>query len=68
MKNKIRLNDFTFRFNGYGHYEVTYTSPVTYNKYTTITNNMPLIDLTKGNWDSVRIKDLNELKKLCKTT
>jgi hypothetical protein len=65
MKNTISLNDFTFKFAGYGHYEVTYTSPKTRKEFTTVTNNMPLIDATK-NSDSPKIKDLNELKKLCK--
>jgi hypothetical protein len=58
MKNKISLNDFSFRFSGYGHYDVTYTSPVT--------GSMPLIDATKSNWDNVKTQDLNRLKKLCK--
>jgi hypothetical protein len=65
MKNQIRLTDFTFKFSGYGHYEVTYTSPITSKKFTTITNNMPLVDATK-NAESPKIKDLIELKKLCK--
>ena len=65
MKNTISLNDFTFKFAGHGHYEVTYTSPKTRKKFTTTTSNMPLIDATK-NSDSPKIKDLNELKKLCK--
>lgn len=65
MKNTISLNDFTFKFAGYGHYEVAYTSPKTRKEFTTTTSNMPLIDATK-NSDSPKIKDLNELKKLCK--
>jgi hypothetical protein len=65
MKNKISLNDFTFKFAGYGHYEVTYTSPKTSKQFTTTTSNMPLIDATK-NSDSPKIKDLNELKRACK--
>lgn len=51
--------------NGFGHYRVTYTSPVTGKHWTTITNNMPLIDLTK-NADEPKVKDLDELKRICK--
>jgi hypothetical protein len=65
MTTTISLNDFTFKFAGYGHYTVTYTSPKTRKEFTTTTSNMPLIDATKNN-DSPKIKDLNKLKKLCK--
>jgi hypothetical protein len=66
MKNKISLNDFSFRFSGNGHYDVTYTSPVTGSMWTATIDDMPLIDATKSNWDNVKIQDLNLLKKLCK--
>jgi len=65
MKTTIQLSDFHFQFAGYGHYKVTYTSPKTGKKWTTTTNNMPLIDATK-NAESPKIKDLNDLKRLCK--
>jgi hypothetical protein len=65
MKTVIKLSDFDFKFSGYGHYDVTYTSPVTGKKWTTRTDKMPLIDSTK-NADSPKIKDLNTLKNLCK--
>jgi hypothetical protein len=66
MKNtKISLSDFHFSFAGYGHYKVTYTSPVTGKEYTTTTSNMPLIDLTK-NAEQPKIKDLIRLKFTCK--
>lgn len=65
MKNKISITDFTFQFAGYGHYKVTYTSPVTYEKFTKTTSNMPLIDATK-NSDSPKVCDLNQLKRICK--
>ena len=65
MKTKISITDFTFQFAGYGHYKVTYTSPVTYKKFTTTTSNMPLIDATK-NSDSPKVCDLNQLKRICK--
>lgn len=63
--NKISISDFSFQFSGYGHYKVTYTSPVTYKKWTITTNNMPLIDATK-NTESPKQVDLNNLKRLCK--
>lgn len=62
---KTQLSDFRFTFAGYGHYEVTYTSPVTSKTFTHLTSNMPLIDATK-NADYPKQSDLNELKRLCK--
>jgi hypothetical protein len=65
MKSKISLSDFTFKVSGYGHYQVTYTSPVSGKTHTCITDEMQLIDITK-NSDTPKIKDLKRLKKLCK--
>lgn len=65
MKNKISIHDFRFIRVGFGHYEVTYTSPATFKKWKTITNNMPLIDATK-NIEEPKRKDLETLKSLCK--
>lgn len=65
MKRKITIYDFDFLFAGYGHYKVTYTSPVTGKKWTVITNDMTLIDATK-NADEPKKKDLERLKRLCK--
>lgn len=65
MKNSIKLSDFKFQFTGHGHYTVTYISPITKKQFTRNTNDMPLIDATK-NSDEPKIKDLNELKKMCK--
>ena len=62
---KTEITDFTFITAGYGHYKVTYTSPVTGKQWTKTTNNMPLIDATK-NADEPKRKDLNELKRLLK--
>ena len=67
MKNTIELSDFNFKLSGYGHYKVTYTSPVTGKTWTTITSNMPLIDVTK-NADYPKKCNLNNLKRICKTT
>lgn len=65
MKNSIKITDFNFQFTGSGHYSVTYTSPVTCIKFTTVTSDMPLIDATK-NADQPKTKDLNTLKRICK--
>ena len=66
MKTKqISISDFSFSFAGYGHYKVTYTSPVTGKKWTTTTHDMPLIDVTK-NSDNPKKVDLNSLKNACK--
>ena len=62
---KTRITDFTFVPSGYGHYKVTYTSPITGKQWTKTTSNMPLIDATR-NADEPRQKDLNELKRLLK--
>lgn len=64
-KNSISILDFTFKVSGYGHYEVSYTSPNTGKQFTCVTNNMPLIDATK-NADNPLKKDLESLKFLCK--
>lgn len=66
MKTKrIKITDFSFMPSGYGHYRVTYTSPVTGISWTTVTNDMPLIDATK-NADEPKQVDLNRLKGMCK--
>ncbi len=66
MTNKIRKSDFIFTLVGYGHYAVDYTSPITGKRWHKITNDMPLIDATKNEPDP-KIKDLNQLKALCKS-
>lgn len=58
-------SDFRFEFAGYGHYKVTYTSPVTGKQWTAKTNDMPLIDATK-NADEPKRRDLETLKRVCK--
>jgi len=62
---KTNLSDFRFTPSGYGHYKVTYTSPITGKTWTKITNDMPLVDATK-NADEPTQKALNELKRLVK--
>jgi len=65
MKNKISISDFHFKFAGYGHYTVTYTSPVTGKQWKRTITDMTIIDATK-NEDEPKIKDLNHLKKIVK--
>lgn len=62
---KISLSDFSFKFVGYGHYKVIYTSPVTGKEWSVTTTNMPLIDATKNAEDPLQ-KDLRELQRVCK--
>jgi hypothetical protein len=64
---KISIYHFDFKFSGYGHYNVTYTSPNTGKQWTKTTDNMPLIDATK-NSENPKIKDLNRLKSVCKNS
>lgn len=64
-KNQISISDFSFSFAGYGHYKVTYTSPVTRKTWSTVTHDMPLIDVTK-NSDNPKKVDLIRLKNACK--
>lgn len=65
MKNKISISDFSFLPSGFGHYKVTYRSPITGKKWTNTTNNMPLIDATKNAEEPKRC-DLEILKRVCK--
>jgi hypothetical protein len=66
MAKEISISDFDFKFSGYGHYKVTYTSPNTGKKWTKTTDDMPLIDDTK-NSDDVKKVDLERLKRMCKS-
>ena len=65
MRTKTTISDFRFEVAGYGHYKVTYTSPVTWKQWTAKTNDMPLIDATK-NADEPKRRDLETLKRVCK--
>jgi len=62
---KTKRSDFTFTPSGCGHYKVTYTSPITGKVWSTVTNDMPLIDLTK-NADEPKQVNLNRLKRTAK--
>ena len=60
------LQNFDFRPAGHGHYKVTYTSPKTGKQWSTVTDNMPLIDSTKNADERPKQADLNSLKRICK--
>jgi len=62
---KTTLRDFDFTFAGYGHYKVTYTSPVTGKQWSRTITDMELVDNTK-NSDEPKRKDLEMLKFICK--
>lgn len=59
------ISDFRFSFAGYGHYKVTYTSPLSGKRWSRTLDDMPLIDATK-NADEPKRKDLIRLKEKCK--
>ena len=63
---KTTINDFDFKFSGYGHYLVTYICPKTNKKWSAVTSNIRLIDSTKNEGASAKKSDLIELKKICK--
>ena len=65
MVRKISISDFSFRPSGYGHYEVTYTSPMTGKKWIKTTSDMPLVDATK-NADNPKRKDMEALRRFLK--
>lgn len=65
MKTTISISDFSFRFSGYGHYKVTYKSPVTGREWSKTVSDMPLIDATK-NAEQPKIKDLEALRRIIK--
>lgn len=65
MGTKIEKTDFEFRFAGYGHFNVTYQSPVTGKTWSRIISDMSLIDATK-NEESPKRKDLEILRRYIK--
>lgn len=66
MKRKVEKTDFRFEFQGYGHYLVTYTSPVTLKKWSAVLYDMPLIDAVKHEDEPLR-KNLEALKRMVKS-
>lgn len=54
MRAKTSIYDFSFIPSGYGHYKVTYTSPVTGKQWTATTNDMPLIDANRDALNKVQ--------------
>lgn len=66
MKRKTEKQDFEFKFQGYGHYLVTYTSPVTLKQWRAVLNDMPLINVVRYE-DKPARKNLNALKRMVKS-
>lgn len=64
MKTKISKSDFQFIYAGNRNYHVSYTSPKTGIRWTTLICNMNLINATK-NCDNPKIEDLEKLRDLC---
>lgn len=54
------LHNFSFRFSGYGHYEVTYTTDQRGDFWKATINDMTLIDATK-NAEIAKVKDIQAL-------
>lgn len=67
ISSSICKYDFTFKFAGFGHYEVTYTSPLTGKKWKKTVNDLELICSIKNN-DEPKKVDLIRLKEICKTS
>lgn len=65
MKRTISISDFSFIPAGYGHYRITYKSPLSGKQWEKITCNMLLVDATK-NSDNPKKKDLEELRRFLK--
>ncbi len=59
------LRRFDFKFVGYGHYRVRYTTPTRGDYWIAIIDNMELIDNTK-NAEDVKAKDLDRLRDVVK--
>lgn len=62
---KLEIVDFSFKFAGYGHYKVTYTSPKTGKQWSKLITDMEIIDATK-NAEYPKRKDLDLLKQMVK--
>lgn len=62
---KPEIIDFSFKFAGYGHYKVTYTSPKTGKQWSKLITDMEIIDATK-NAEYPKRKDLDLLKRMVK--
>lgn len=62
---KLDLSGFSFEFVGYGHYKVTYQTPIRGDWWTAVISDMKLIDSTK-NSDSPKVKDIKSLREIVK--
>jgi hypothetical protein len=61
---KLSPSNFDFTFQGYGRYEVTYTTP-SGRVYGCTTTDMQLIDATRGE-DCPKQSDLKTLARMCR--
>ena len=66
MKRVIKKTDFSFMPVGYGRCKITYTSPVTFKKWTTVLCDMPLIDAVYHEEYPLR-KHMETLRRMVKT-
>jgi hypothetical protein len=62
----MKITDFSFKFTGYGHYKVTYTSPKTGKSWSKTISDMTLIDRTINSENPLQ-KDLLQLKSTVKS-
>ena len=61
MTNSISITDFSFQFSGNGYYIVTYTSPITGNRWHKFIFNNDILNATM-NSSKPKKKDLIQLK------
>lgn len=64
MKN-LDLSGFTFKFVGYGHYQVIYQTPIRGDWWRALITDMTLIDATK-NCECPKVKDIKSLRTIVK--
>jgi hypothetical protein len=62
---KIKITDFRFSPAGFGHYKVSYESPITGKTWIKTISDMTIIDETK-NSENPKLKDLNRLRRRVK--
>lgn len=62
---KLDLSGFTFKFAGYGHYQVIYQTPIRGDWWSAVISDMTLIDATK-NSDNPKAKDIKALRAIVK--
>jgi len=67
MRTVLKISDFKFHFDGYGHYTISFFSPKTGKEWKRKTNDMQIVDEFKGSETSDHTKKrLNWLKNYVK--